>query len=100
MAHWRAVLPQRKLLDVPYEDLVADQEGWTRRILDFLGLEWHAQCLEFHKTQRPVLTSSNWQVRQKIYRSSVERWRHYEKFVGPLLELEDLRPAATLSPAS
>jgi hypothetical protein len=100
MAHWRAVLPPGTLLAVPYEDLVADQEGWTRRILDFLGLEWHAQCLEFHKTQRPVLTSSNWQVRQKIYRSSVQRWHHYEQFIGPLLELEDLRPAATLSPTS
>lgn len=85
--HWRAVLPRERLLDVPYEDLVADQEKWTRRILDFLGLPWDARCLDFHETQRSVLTASSWQVRQRMYKSSVGRWRNYKKFIGPLLEL-------------
>ena len=84
MAHWRAVLPAGTMLDVPYEELVADQEAWTRRILDFLGLEWDQRCLNFHATQRTVATASAWQVRQKIYKSSLERWRNYEKFIGPL----------------
>ncbi len=58
--------------------------------LAFLGLEWDQRCLDFHKTERPIVTASAWQVRQKIYNGSVARWRHYEKFVGPLLELKDL----------
>ena len=91
MAHWRSVLPQGTVLDVPYEELVTDQEGWTRRILEFIGLPWHGQCLEFHHTQRTITTASSWQVRQRIYKNSVERWRNYEAFIGPLLELENLR---------
>ncbi len=87
MAHWRAVLPRGAILDLPYAELVADQEGWTRKILDFLGLEWNESCLDFQKTQRPVATASYWQVRQPIYKNSVARWRKYEKFIGPLLEL-------------
>ena len=84
MAHWHAVLPI-PILDVPYEALVADQEGWSRRIVDFVGLPWDERCLDYHKTERPVLTSSFWQVRQPIYTSSVGRWRHYERHLGPLL---------------
>ena len=90
MAHWRAVLPAGSILDVPYAELVADQEGWTRKILDFVGLEWDERCLDFHNTQRAVVTASAWQVRQKIYKDSVARWRSYEKFIKPLLELRDL----------
>jgi hypothetical protein len=89
MAHWRAVLPPGTILDVPYAELVADQEGWTRKILDFLGLEWDQRCLEFHRTTRPVMTASYWQVRQRIYKDSVQRWRHYRKFIGPLLDLKE-----------
>jgi hypothetical protein len=89
MAHWRAVLPPGTLLEVPYAELVAEQEKWTRRILEFLALPWDARCLDFQKTQRAVTTASVWQVRQKIYQSSVERWRHYEKFIKPLLSLSD-----------
>ena len=85
MAHWHAVLPI-PILDVPYEALVADQEGWSRRIVEFVGLPWDERCLDYHKTERPVLTSSFWQVRQPIYTSSIGRWRHYERHVGPLLD--------------
>lgn len=90
MVHWRTVLPPGTLLEVPYAELVDDQEDWTRRILDFLGLPWDDRCLNFHQTERPVLTASAWQVRQKIYRTSVGRWRNYEKFIGPLRGLKDL----------
>jgi hypothetical protein len=93
MAHWRAVLPPETFLDVPYEGVVEDQEGWSRRILDFIGLEWNERCLNFHETERKVGTASNWQVRQKIYKTSKERWRNYEKFLGPLLDaLGELAP--------
>lgn len=90
MAHWRAVLPPGSILAVPYEELVADQETWTRKILDFVNLEWDERCLDFHKTERDVATASYWQVRQRIYHSSVERWRNYEKFIGPLMGLKKL----------
>jgi tetratricopeptide (TPR) repeat protein len=90
MAHWRAVLPPGTLLDVPYAELVADQEGWTRKILEFLGLEWNERCLDFQSTERAVVTASFWQVRQEIYTYSVQRWRKYQKFIEPLRALEDL----------
>jgi tetratricopeptide (TPR) repeat protein len=90
IAHWRATLPRGTLLDVPYEGLVADQVGWTRRILDFIGLEWDERVLDYHLTNRAVVTASSWQVRQKIYVNSVHRWRNYEKFIGPLLGLREL----------
>jgi tetratricopeptide (TPR) repeat protein len=85
--HWRATLPATALLEVPYEALLADQEGWTRRMLDFVGLQWDPKCLDFHATDRVVITASKWQVRQKINTASAGRWRNYEKFVGPLKSL-------------
>jgi tetratricopeptide (TPR) repeat protein len=90
MLHWMSALPSGTLLEVPYADLVADQEKWTRRILEFLGLEWNERCLQFHLAQRPVLTASFWQVRQKLYSGAIGRWRNYRKFIGPLHELADL----------
>jgi tetratricopeptide (TPR) repeat protein len=90
MSHWRSVLPQGTILEVPYEELLMDQESWTRKILDFIELEWDGRCLDFHATERPIVTASFWQARQKIYKTSVQRWRNYEKFVGPLLGLKKL----------
>ncbi|MBV8144473.1 MAG: sulfotransferase [Gammaproteobacteria bacterium] len=89
MAHWRSVLPPESLLEVPYVELIAEQERWTRRILEFVGLPWDARCLDFHTTVRAMNTASVWQVRQKIYSNSVGRWRNYQKFIGPLLNLKD-----------
>ena len=85
--HWRAVLPASALLEVPYEALIEEQEGWTRRMLEFIGLPWDPRCLDFHQTDRVVITASKWQVRQKISRASVARWRHYQQFIGPLRSL-------------
>ena len=89
MAQWEAILPQGTILHLPYESLVGDQEEWTRKLLDFVGLPWDARCLDFHLHQRKVGTASNWQVRQKMNKSSVERWRRYEKHIGPLLALRE-----------
>jgi hypothetical protein len=89
LAHWRDVLPPGALLEVPYAELVAQQELWTRKIVEFLGLEWDERCLDYTSTQRTVLTSSYWQVRQKMYKTSLGRWHHYEKFISPLLGLRD-----------
>jgi tetratricopeptide (TPR) repeat protein len=87
MAHWRSVLPTGTFLEVQYEDVVADQETEARRIIDFCGMDWDDACIDFHKPNRPINTSSMMQVRQPIYKSSVERWRPYEKFLGPLLDM-------------
>ena len=93
MEHWRKVLPAGAFLDVQYEDIVADQETQARRLIAYCGLEWNPACLDFHNTIRSIRTASVTQVRQPIYGSSVERWRHYEKFLGPLLDaLGDLVP--------
>ncbi|MBS0420841.1 MAG: sulfotransferase [Proteobacteria bacterium] len=88
MAHWRKALPAGTLLEVNYEELVSQQESATRKLLAFLGLEWDASCLKFEHNPRPVITASSWQVRQPLYASSVQRWRHYSKFVEPLRKLE------------
>lgn len=90
MAHWRSVLPPGTLFEVRYEDLVSDQAASTRRMLEFIGLDWDERCLDFYKTERVVSTASTWQVRQRMYGRSVERWRNYEKHIGPLLSLKDL----------
>jgi tetratricopeptide (TPR) repeat protein len=87
MRHWRAVLPSSVLFELPYEQLVADPESWSRAMVQFIGLPWNARCLDFHLTSRTVITASKWQVRQPISRSSVARWRHYQKFIAPLLGL-------------
>ncbi len=89
MNHWCSELPSGTILEVPYEELVSDQETWTRKILDFIGLEWDERCLASHETKRSVVTASAWQVRQKVYQHSVERWRNYEKFIGPLKGLKE-----------
>jgi tetratricopeptide (TPR) repeat protein len=85
MAHWRRVLPPGRMLDVRYEDVVADLDGQARRIIDYCGLPWDDRCLSFHETDRPVRTASATQVRQPIYSSAVGRWKVYEEFLGPLL---------------
>lgn len=94
MDHWRSALPANLILDVPYEGLVDDQEAWSRRMLEFIDLPWDPRCMDFHRTERTVITASRWQVRQALNRSSIGRWRNYEKFLGPLLHLA----AAAASP--
>ncbi len=91
MRHWRAVVPGR-ILDVRYEDLIADQEGETRRLLEFCDLPWENACLSFHLTARPVRTASVAQVRRPIFKDALQRWRRYEPHLGPLLE--ELGPLA------
>lgn len=86
MNHWRKVLPAGAFYELQYETLIKDTEAETRRLIDFCGLDWNNDCLEFYKTRRSVRTASITQVRQPIYTTSMERWRRYEKFLGPLQE--------------
>ena len=86
MAHWRAVLPPGRMLDVPYEAVVEDVEGWARRLVAHCGLAWDDACLRFHESGRAVRTGSFAQVRRPIYADSVGRWRRFAGHLGPLLE--------------
>jgi hypothetical protein len=83
MEHWRGVLPV-PVLDVDYEETVADLEGVARRLVAWCGLDWEPACLAFHEGRRPVRTASVTQVRQPIYSRSVARWKHYEPTLGPM----------------
>jgi tetratricopeptide (TPR) repeat protein len=85
MAHWRRVVPTA-IHEIAYEDLITDQEGQSRALIEFCGLEWDDQCLRFFETDRSVRTASLWQVRQPVYDSSVDRWRNYEAHLGPLFK--------------
>lgn len=86
MAHWDQVL-SIPLMHLDYEDMVSDQETATRKLLEFCGLDWHDDCLDFHRQRRHVRTASYDQVRRPIYKSSVARWTHYEAHLQPLIEV-------------
>lgn len=87
MQHWREVMPADRYFEFDYEELVADQEGMSRKLIEFCGLEWDDACLNFHENERAIKTASVWQVRQKLYTSSVNRWKHYEAHIAPLMAL-------------
>ena len=82
MEHWRSVIPQDSLLEIRYEDLVANKEGVTRQMVEFVGLPWTSDCLHHEENRRTVRTPSFWQVRQPMYSSSVGRWKHYLPWLG------------------
>lgn len=91
MAHWRAVLPDSVFIEVDYEELVADPEAQTRRLLAHCELDWDPACLAYHETRRAVRTASAVQVREPLHRRSIGRWRSYGTLLAPLLsELEGL----------
>ena len=90
---WRERLPADRFLELSYENLVADQEGETRRLLAFCGLDWDERCLDFHENAAPVATASAVQVRRPLYGGAAGRWRRYQPHLGPaiaVLEREGL----------
>jgi tetratricopeptide (TPR) repeat protein len=86
MAHWRSILPEGIMLEIEYEDLVNDFERNVRRMLAHCGLEWDERCMAFHQTRRQVLTMSARQVREPLFRSSLQRWHPAEALLQPLLD--------------
>jgi len=90
MEHWRRVLPV-PIFESHYEVLVADQEGATRELLNFVGVEWNDKVRDFHKTERAVRTASVTQVRRPIYKTSAQKWRRYEDYLDPLEEIFEMR---------
>ncbi|MDH6300758.1 tetratricopeptide repeat-containing sulfotransferase family protein [Polynucleobacter sphagniphilus] len=88
MDHWKKVIPAENFIEIEYEDVVENIEEQARKMLDFVGLEWEAACVDFHKTKRTVKTASANQVRQPLYKSSSGRWRkHAEQLQNLLLAL-------------
>ncbi|MGA8262454.1 MAG: tetratricopeptide repeat protein [Arenicellales bacterium] len=85
MSHWRDVLPDSVLLEVRYEDMVADPETWMRRLIAHCGLEWAPAVLDFHASERAIPTASLVQVRQPIYRGAIGRWKVYARHLAPLI---------------
>ncbi len=86
MDHWRSALPL-PVHDVRYERLIDDQEGTSRDLIDFLGLDWDPACLAFHETRRAVQSASFWQVRQPLYASSVGRGHRYRHHLEALTDI-------------
>lgn len=84
--YWKKILPPGRMIDVRYEDMIADPEGQSRRIIESLDLEWDPACLDFHNAKSVVNTASFWQVRQPIYKSSSKRWIKYAKHIEPLAQ--------------
>jgi tetratricopeptide (TPR) repeat protein len=85
MEHWKKLLPGQ-IYENTYENLIADQEGETRRLIAFLDVPWDDACLRYEENERTVNTISRWQVRQPIYKSSIKRWKNYEGKLLPLIE--------------
>lgn len=88
MEHWRGVL-KLPIMEIVYEDLVQDLDGYARRLIDFVGLEWDDACLRFYETKRDVITESTDQVRRPIYNSSIGRWKRFEQHLQPLFRALD-----------
>lgn len=86
MNHWEKNLPEGKIIDIHYEQLVKDNETKTRELIAKCGLEWSNKCLEFYKEKRAINTASLWQARQPIYTSSSKRWHHYSKHLAGLAQ--------------
>ena len=85
MAHFDAALPGR-VHRVFYESTIEDTEAEIRRLLDYCGLPFEAQCLRFYENERAVRTASSEQVRRPIFKEGMDHWRHYEPWLGPLKE--------------
>jgi tetratricopeptide (TPR) repeat protein len=94
MEHWCRVLPSDRFTEVEYEALIANPEAETRRLIAFCGLDWDDACLTPERNQRVVKTQSMWQTRQPVYKTSVERWRRYEPWLGELRQLLSEAPPA------
>jgi tetratricopeptide (TPR) repeat protein len=88
LRHWREVMPDR-FLEVEYESLIENPEAETRRLLQYCELPWQDQCLDFHRSKATVTTASSVQVRQPIYKSSLQRWKYFEAGLQPAKEIFD-----------
>ena len=87
MQHWHTVLPSNVMLDLPYEQMIANHEAISKKLVEYLGLPWDPNCLNFYKNDRIVKTASLTQVRKPIYKTSVQRWQYFAEALQPLLQI-------------
>jgi tetratricopeptide (TPR) repeat protein len=98
MAHWHSVFPGQ-ILEVDYDALVEDVEGWARQIIGHLSLPWEDGVLSFQSLERAVKTASVWQVRQPVYTTSKAKWKRYVQHLGVLeAALAEVPPNPVPSP--
>jgi tetratricopeptide (TPR) repeat protein len=90
MEHWRQVIPANRFLEVNYEELASQPDVQMPRIVEFCGLEWNDACLHPERNSKRIKTPSLWQARQPVYKTSTERWRSYEPWLGVFEELRGL----------
>ena len=86
MSHWQNLIPG-EIFTVRYEELVVDQEKVSKQLIDYLGLEWDEKCIDFHNNERNVMSPSNIQVRQPMYKRSMNKWKNYERHIQPLINM-------------
>ena len=86
MMHWNDLYSE-KIINFNYEELIENSETKTKKLLEFCGLPWDSNCLEFFKNKRAVATASLVQIRSPIYKSSVKSWKNYEKHIGKLINI-------------
>ena len=94
MEHWHSIMPGR-ILDVAYEDVVSQNTAQARRLIEYIGLDWEDECINFEKNNAAVVTASAAQVREKVHSRSIGRWKKYEKQLAPML---DILKAAGIEP--
>ena len=89
MIHWKNILKEF-VIDIQYEEIIHDPEQQIRSLLKSCNLGWNINCLKFYNNKRIIKTASDTQARKKIYKSSIDSWKNYEKFMGDSFKnLED-----------
>lgn len=87
MQHWHTVLPANVIFDLSYEQMIANYEACSKQLVEYIGLPWDPNCLNFYKNERIVKTASLTQVRKPIYKTSVQRWQYFAEDLQPLLQM-------------
>ena len=87
MQHWHTVLPSNAIFDLPYEQMIAHHEVLSKKLVEYIGLPWDPNCLNFYKNERSVKTASLTQVRKPIYKTSVQRWQNFAEELKLLLQI-------------
>ena len=83
MEHWKTIT---EIHSVTYESIVNNQEKVSKKMIEYIDLEWDSRVLKFYEEKDPVASASRWQVRQPIYKSSIGRWKNYSDFLRPLID--------------
>ena len=86
MQFWKSSIPNF-IYDVQYEEIIEDPKNEIKKLLNFCNLEWNDSCLNFYKNKRPIYTASNKQANQPLYKTSIDKWKIYEKLIPELFKI-------------